>query len=89
MAVAHTCRFRRTSNACIPLCVLDVIQVEGDNSVLGCPLVLRRPLGFSRDKHRQRQFASGFVQYELALALILLIFCPFLSFVIRLCKANL
>ncbi len=47
-------------------------------AMLGCPLVLRRPLRICRGKYRQR-FVS--LVNVASTALIPLIFCPFLSFV--------
>ncbi len=78
MAVAILVALCRTSNACILSYVLDVIRVEGDNGdALAARYVAGVLYGFSRGKHRQRQFVSP-AQW-LALALIPLIFCPFPS----------
>ncbi len=76
---AHTRRFRRTSKSHVYLFnVLDVIRVEGDNGDARLPAVLGVLYGFSRGKHRQRQLSP---QVMATLVLIILIFCPFLSFV--------
>ncbi len=72
VAVFHTCRFRRTSNA---FNVLDILRVEGDTRL---PVSVTRPLkGLATVSSALNSPASSIF----LLALTHLIFCPFLSFV--------
>ncbi len=57
VAVAHTYRFRRAST-CIPAVCSTSFGLRVIIAMLGCPLVLRRPLQGCRGKHRQRQFVQ-------------------------------